>query len=136
MYLVSERTDEMAETGGSEREERRETERRSGDDRRTESPHLSPWANPGLWVSITGILLTVCIFMAGLLLNELKSINATMTASLVAAAHQQEKADGLRRDIDELKTWRASQDVWNANLLGDMKVAKQFMADSKKSNVP
>jgi hypothetical protein len=111
-------------------------ERRSGEDRRSETPHPSPWANPGLWVSITGILLTVCIFMAGLLLSELKSINATMTASLVAAAHQQEKADGLRRDIDELKIWRASQDVWNANLLGDMKVAKQFMADSKKSNVP
>jgi hypothetical protein len=66
-------------------------------------PAMNPWANPALWVSITGILLTVCIFMATLLLSELRSINANLTRGLVSDATTELRITALEKGSEKLE---------------------------------
>lgn len=63
-------------------------ERRSGDDRRTTLPEQpikppSAWSDPRTWVSICGLLLTICVTIGGFLIAKLSSIEAAMQALLV-----------------------------------------------------
>jgi len=114
-------------------------ERRSGEDRRAEpappkSP--SPWSDPRLWVSITGVLLTICLTIGGFIASKLSSIDSAMQHLLVSqtetTTRQTEQIATLQRQQAEQKAQsdkdRADQTAYNYDLMKQLTQIKTAMS--------
>lgn len=92
----------------------------------------SAWQDPRLWVSICGALLTIAIFISGLLLSRLSTLDTNiqvLTQTQIKTATQQtEEIKNLRDRLDEtrakLNTFETNQNAYNYNLNGSLTAIK------------
>jgi septal ring factor EnvC (AmiA/AmiB activator) len=116
-------------------------ERRSGDDRRESAPPVavkppSAWADPRTWISICGILLTICLAIGGFIASKLSSIDSAMQHLLVSqtetTTRQTEQINQLREKQAEfqgkLDKTIADQTAYNYDLMKQLTAIKTEMS--------
>jgi hypothetical protein len=118
--------------------EEQQSDRRSGDDRRAspqEQAAKSPsaWSDPRTWVSICGILLTICMAIGGFLMAKLSSIEAAMQALLISTTvtttQHNERISQLQADNAKLHAqidkMMADQTAYNFDLSKQMTIVNE-----------
>lgn len=73
-------------------------DRRNGDDRRT-----STWQDPKLWVSILGLLLTLCIVIGTYIASQLNTL-------LIASTKNDTRQEAIVQRLDKLERWKEGVD--------------------------
>jgi BMFP domain-containing protein YqiC len=109
----------------TDRLERRELDRREEDHNR--SHESSKWANPSLWVSVCGLLLTITLATFGFIASKLSTIDASIQSTrdevqstrtaVVAVTTRQERDNGaLEARIENLENAiNVQQNAFNFN---------------------
>lgn len=120
-------------------DEREELVERSGPGRR-ESDKPSPWQNPGLWVSILSLLLTVCIIIGGFMSKQLSDLHSDMTNLMLSTTRtntqQAEEIKTLQSQMQEEKVERKKehddQNAYNYDLNGKLIKITTRLEDGKR----
>lgn len=100
-------------------------ERRSGEDRREESSSKpSVWQNPGLWVSILGLLLSVCVLIGSFISKQLSDLHADLQRlndTQIRTFTEQGKDIGFLKDAQRgIHDDMRDQNAYNLNMATKM----------------
>lgn len=117
-------------------------DRRSGHDRRqnsdsTESHRLNLWANPQLWLSVMGLLLTIGMAVLGYIASQLSTIQASVQTTrdlvLQSTAKQTAEITELRGRIEKLENDMDTQTkAYNYNITTRLAVVEAKIGVSRK----
>lgn len=102
---------------------------------RRESDKPSPWQNPGLWVSILGFLLSLCVVVGSMVNSQLRDLHSDMTNLTISTTktntQQAEQIRELQEKIAKIETKQATdetnQTAYNYDLSKSLTVIKTKM---------
>lgn len=112
---------------------------RSGFGRRESDKPPSAWQNPGLWVSILSLLLTICIIIGGFVSKQLSDLHSDMTSLTISTTRtntqQAEEIKTLQLQMAEEKAERKKehedQNAYNYDLNGKLIKITTKLEDGK-----
>lgn len=103
--------EEMRE-GKEIRPDRSERERDSS----SAVPRTSAWQDPRTWVSILGLLLTISLFVLGMIASQLGSINTAVQAIRDSSIESRTKIGSLEERMSKMEAAKVLQDTYVNNV--------------------
>lgn len=64
----------------------------------------SGWSDPKNWLAASGLLITIGLFVMGIIANQLIAISTNLQAQAIAAAKLVTRVDRIESDVSQVKT--------------------------------